>query len=108
MGRGGQERILASFAGAEVEWATKGASHARIDPRTARGPENRHRGHPGHRPDDEPRARRAPQGVYDRMKELLYDDSPWTDEEMDALAWEAGQHAGWGDMDEYDNYPEKP
>jgi hypothetical protein len=46
--------------------------------------------------------------VYERLKELLYDDSPWTDEEMDALAWEAGQHAGWGDMDEYDDYPEKP
>jgi hypothetical protein len=24
------------------------------------------------------------------------------------LAWEAGKHAGWDEMDEYDNYPEKP
>jgi hypothetical protein len=46
--------------------------------------------------------------VYERMREALYDDSPWTDEEMDALAWEAGQHAGWDDMDEYDDYPKKP
>jgi hypothetical protein len=26
--------------------------------------------------------------VYDRLKDLLYDDSPWTDEEMDQLAAE--------------------
>ncbi len=26
--------------------------------------------------------------VYERLKELLYDDSPWTDEEMDMLAAE--------------------
>jgi hypothetical protein len=25
---------------------------------------------------------------YDRMKEMLYDDSPWTDAEMDLLASE--------------------
>jgi hypothetical protein len=25
------------------------------------------------------------------MQELLYDDSPWTDEEMDLLAEEAGE-----------------
>lgn len=29
--------------------------------------------------------------VYDRMKELAYDDSPWTEEEMDQLAQEAGE-----------------
>jgi hypothetical protein len=29
--------------------------------------------------------------VFERMKELLYDDSPWTDEEMDLLAMEAGE-----------------
>ncbi len=28
--------------------------------------------------------------IYERMKELLYDDSPWSDEEMDLLAEEAG------------------
>lgn len=45
--------------------------------------------------------------VYERMKELLYDDSPWTDEEMELLAWEAGAGAGWEEMDEYDHYPKK-
>jgi hypothetical protein len=29
--------------------------------------------------------------VYERMKELAYDDSPWTEEEMDRLAEEAGE-----------------
>ena len=28
---------------------------------------------------------------YDRLKALAYDDDPWTDEEMDALAEEAGE-----------------
>jgi PHD/YefM family antitoxin component YafN of YafNO toxin-antitoxin module len=44
---------------------------------------------------------------YDRMKEEAYDDSPWTKEELHALAWEAGKQAGWDDMDEYDDLPEK-
>jgi alpha-D-ribose 1-methylphosphonate 5-phosphate C-P lyase len=45
---------------------------------------------------------------YERLKEEEYDDSPWTSEERHALAWEAGKHAGWEDMDEYDDVPEKP
>jgi hypothetical protein len=45
--------------------------------------------------------------VFERLRELVYDDSPWTDEEMESLAWEAGRHAGWDDMPEYDHY-EKP
>jgi len=45
------------------------------------------------------------QDAYQRLTE--YDDSPWTDEEMELLAWEAGKLAGWEDMDEYDHYPEK-
>jgi alpha-D-ribose 1-methylphosphonate 5-phosphate C-P lyase len=44
---------------------------------------------------------------YERLKEDEYDDSPWTSEERYALAWEAGKHAGWEDMDEYDDAPEK-
>jgi len=44
--------------------------------------------------------------LFDRMRDAIYDDSPWTDEEMDALAWEAGQLAGWDNMDEYDHYRE--
>jgi hypothetical protein len=45
---------------------------------------------------------------YERLKEDQYDDSPWTSEERHALAWEAGKHAGWEDMDEYDDLPETP
>jgi hypothetical protein len=44
---------------------------------------------------------------YERLMEE-YDDSPWTSEERHALAWEAGKYAGWEDMDEYDDLPEKP
>ena len=44
---------------------------------------------------------------YERLKGLAYDGSEWTAEERDELAWEAGRHAGWDDMSEYDNYPEK-
>ena len=47
------------------------------------------------------------QDVYERLRDQDYDDSPWTDEEMELLAWEAGKLAGWEDMDEYDHYPEK-
>ena len=43
---------------------------------------------------------------YERLKDE-YDDSPWTREELHALAWDAGKHAGWEDMNEYDKIPEK-
>jgi PHD/YefM family antitoxin component YafN of YafNO toxin-antitoxin module len=43
---------------------------------------------------------------YERLKDEEYDDSPWTREELEALAWEAGKEAGWEDMDEYDEIPE--
>ena len=42
---------------------------------------------------------------YERLKEEEYDDSPWTREELQALAWERVKHEDW---DEYDNLPEKP
>jgi hypothetical protein len=45
---------------------------------------------------------------YERLNAGEYDDSPWTSEERHALAWEAGKHAGWEDMDEYDDIPETP
>jgi hypothetical protein len=45
---------------------------------------------------------------YKRLKEEEYDDGPWTREELQALAWEAGEHAGWDDTDEYDDAQEKP
>lgn len=42
---------------------------------------------------------------YERLKEEGYDDSPWTREELQALAWERVQHESWK---EYDDLPEKP
>jgi alpha-D-ribose 1-methylphosphonate 5-phosphate C-P lyase len=45
---------------------------------------------------------------YKRLKDEEYDDSPWTREEIQAVAWETGKEAGWEDMDEYDDVPEKP
>ena len=41
---------------------------------------------------------------YERLKHE-YDDSPWTREELQALAWERVKHEDW---DEYDDLPEKP
>ena len=42
---------------------------------------------------------------YKRLREEEYDDSPWTREELQALAWERLKHEDW---DEYDDLPEKP
>lgn len=42
---------------------------------------------------------------YERLKDD-YNDSPWTRDELHALAWTAGKEAGWEDMDVYDNLPE--
>jgi hypothetical protein len=47
------------------------------------------------------------QDWYERLVDQLYDDRPWTDDEMELLAWEAGKQSGWDDMDDYDHYPEK-
>ncbi len=41
---------------------------------------------------------------YERLKEGEYDDSPWTREELQALAWERVKREDW---DEYDDLPEK-
>jgi hypothetical protein len=41
---------------------------------------------------------------YERLKEHEYDDSPWTREELQTLAWEAAEHTGW---EEYNDAPEK-
>jgi hypothetical protein len=41
--------------------------------------------------------------LYEQLTGEEYDDSPWTPEERDALAWEAGKHAGWEEMDEFDD-----
>ncbi len=45
---------------------------------------------------------------YERLVESEYDDSPWTQEELEALAWETGKAVGWDEMTEYDDLPEKP
>ena len=45
---------------------------------------------------------------YERLKQEDYDDSPWTREELEAAAWEVGARAGWEDMDEYDQIPDRP
>ena len=42
---------------------------------------------------------------YQRLKDDEYDDSPWTREELQALAWERVKHE---QSDEYDDLPEKP
>ena len=42
---------------------------------------------------------------YEHLKEEEYDDSPWTREELQALAGERVKHE---DLDEYDHLPEKP
>jgi alpha-D-ribose 1-methylphosphonate 5-phosphate C-P lyase len=42
---------------------------------------------------------------YKLLKEKEYDDSPWTREELQALAWERVKHEDWS---EYDDLPEKP
>jgi len=42
---------------------------------------------------------------YERLTAEEYDDSPWTREELQALAWERLKHEDW---DEYDDLPEKP
>jgi hypothetical protein len=44
---------------------------------------------------------------YERLTEE-YDDSPWTRDELHALAWDAGKQLGWEDMGEYDDALEKP
>lgn len=42
---------------------------------------------------------------YERLKEAEYDDSPWTREELQALAWKRVKHE---DGVEYDDLPAKP
>ena len=37
-----------------------------------------------------------------------YDDSPWTRQELESAAWHTGKSAGWDEMNEYEDLPEKP
>jgi prevent-host-death family protein len=39
--------------------------------------------------------------VFERLQQLSYDDSPWTDEEMDRLAAEDADALGWEGMEVY-------
>jgi hypothetical protein len=39
--------------------------------------------------------------VFERLRGLVYDDSPWTDEEMDLLALEDADILGWEGMEPY-------
>jgi hypothetical protein len=41
---------------------------------------------------------------YERLQQQEYDDSPWTRDELQALAWETSEQTSW---DEYDDVPEK-
>ncbi len=50
----------------------------------------------------------VPAELFDRIASGAYDDSPWTDAERLQLAAQAGLAIGWGEMDEYDNYPDPP
>ena len=42
---------------------------------------------------------------YERLMAEEYDDSPWTREELQAMAWDVAERKGW---DEYEDYLEKP
>jgi hypothetical protein len=44
---------------------------------------------------------------YERLTEEEYDDSSWTREEIEALAWEVGEKTEWDEMDEDEPSPEK-
>jgi methyl coenzyme M reductase gamma subunit len=39
--------------------------------------------------------------VFERLRGLLYDDSSWSDEEMDLLAAEDADALGWEGMEAY-------
>ncbi len=39
--------------------------------------------------------------VFERLRGLRYDDSPWSDEEMDRLAAEDADALGWEGMEAY-------
>ena len=43
--------------------------------------------------------------AFENLKTEEYDDSPWTREELQALAWERIKHEN---LDVYDNMSEKP
>ncbi|MFO0806858.1 MAG: hypothetical protein U0791_27445 [Gemmataceae bacterium] len=42
-----------------------------------------------------------PAEIFDQLRESAYDDSPWTDEERDAMRAEALDDLGWEGMEAY-------
>jgi hypothetical protein len=46
--------------------------------------------------------------LYDRIKQLLYDDSEWTDHELRQMLAKSAEMNGWNEpeMNAYDNYDE--
>jgi hypothetical protein len=48
-----------------------------------------------------------PLDEYNRSREEGYDDTPWTREELQTLAWDAGKHVGWEEVDDCDDAQEK-
>jgi hypothetical protein len=42
---------------------------------------------------------------YEPLKENEYDDTPWTRDELQAVAWQTGEQTEW---EEYDDAAEKP
>jgi hypothetical protein len=47
--------------------------------------------------------------IYDRVRQLLYDDSNWTDDDLRRLLAKSAEGNGWNEpeMDAYDNYDEE-
>jgi hypothetical protein len=47
--------------------------------------------------------------VYDRVKQLLYDDGDWTDDELRRVLAKSAEANGWNEpgMDAYDKYDEE-
>jgi hypothetical protein len=45
-----------------------------------------------------------PVSQYEQLKEQVYDDSPWTREELQSMAWEVSECTSW---EEYDDEPRK-
>ena len=60
-----------------------------------------------HESPDQGGVRLAPRERNGQLTEE-YDDSSWTRDKLQALAWDAGEHIGWADMDDYDDVPEQP
>jgi hypothetical protein len=45
---------------------------------------------------------------YERLKAEEYDDSPWTREELEGIAWEVAEGTGWEELGEDEKPSEEP